>query len=332
MSLSSHKTAFFKKRIHSLMGLWLVLFLCEHLFVNSQAGLLMGDKAQGFVHAVNQIHNLPFLPFIEVFLLGVPLLFHAFFGIKYALSSKINTPSFKDQGDKPVISSWQNWGYTLQRISSWILLIGILFHVAEMRFIDYPHKVEQETSSSLFLVKLEMDRGLYALSSKLDYTLYNQEKIEVMQKSIQERENEQEFSSIAKELPKSEPYKEENALLYKTSLEYQDALLLSSALTQFMPLSNKEVVACSSSFGTASLLQVREAFKSIPVCLFYSLFVLAAIFHAGNGFWTFLCTWGVVISFIAQKRARFISLLLIAILLFFAMSSIWGSYWMYKMQ
>ncbi len=44
---------FIGRRVHSLMGLWLVVFLTEHLIVNSQAALWIGDDGHGFVLLVN---------------------------------------------------------------------------------------------------------------------------------------------------------------------------------------------------------------------------------------------------------------------------------------
>src|ERR1700719_477349 len=78
--------AFIWRRAHSLTGLWLVLFLIEHLIVNSQAALFVGDNGNGFVNAVNSIKDLPYLPVIEIFLLGVPFLIHGLWGIKYLLT------------------------------------------------------------------------------------------------------------------------------------------------------------------------------------------------------------------------------------------------------
>jgi hypothetical protein len=66
--------AFVWRRVHSLMGLWLALFLTEHLLTNSQAALLLGDNGGGFVRTVNWIHDLPYLQVIEVFLIGTPIL------------------------------------------------------------------------------------------------------------------------------------------------------------------------------------------------------------------------------------------------------------------
>ena len=58
--------AFLWRRLHSIAGLWLVIFIISHLFTNSQAALLIGDDGQGFINAVNAIHNLPYLPLIEI--------------------------------------------------------------------------------------------------------------------------------------------------------------------------------------------------------------------------------------------------------------------------
>src|SRR4026207_984938 len=117
MSIDSNKklpSAFIWRRLHSLMGLWLVLFLMEHLFVNSQAALLLGENGKGFVRAVNAIHNLPYLQAIEVTLLGVPILIHLIWGIKYLLTSKSN--SGKTDGSSPSLSKYaRNHAYTWQR-------------------------------------------------------------------------------------------------------------------------------------------------------------------------------------------------------------------------
>src|SRR5476649_2758897 len=99
MSASSVPSAFIWRRLHSLMGLWLVLFLFEHLLTNSQAALLLGDNAKGFVELVNALHNLPYLQAIEIFLLGVPIAIHAVLGIKYLFTSKMN--AHKTDGSKP---------------------------------------------------------------------------------------------------------------------------------------------------------------------------------------------------------------------------------------
>src|ERR1700722_9315638 len=91
--------AFIWRRLHSLMGLWLVLFLIEHLLVNSQAALLLGNSGRGFVDMVNSIHNFPYLPVIDFTLLGLPIANHKIWGVKYLFSSKFN--AHKTDGSTP---------------------------------------------------------------------------------------------------------------------------------------------------------------------------------------------------------------------------------------
>jgi succinate dehydrogenase / fumarate reductase cytochrome b subunit len=47
------------------MGVWLVIFLFEHMIVNSQAALWIGDDGIGFVRLVNILEAIPFLPIVE---------------------------------------------------------------------------------------------------------------------------------------------------------------------------------------------------------------------------------------------------------------------------
>ena len=70
-----------------------------------------------------------------------------------------------------------------------------------------------------------------------------------------------------------------------------------------------QVVAVSSKAGTAMLLNIRDTFKNPFVATLYTIFVLAAAFHASNGFWTFLITWGWIISARSQRAMIPLSLL-----------------------
>lgn len=89
--------SFIWRRLHSLMGLWLVLFLLEHLLTNSQAALWVGEDGRGFVKMVNSLHNLPYLQAIELGLLAVPFAIHMFWGVRYLMTSKANSYSTKEQ-------------------------------------------------------------------------------------------------------------------------------------------------------------------------------------------------------------------------------------------
>lgn len=253
--------AFIWRRLHSLMGLWLVVFLCEHLLTNSQAALWVGESGRGFVNLVNLLHNLPYLQVIEIGLLGVPFLIHMVWGVKYLLTSKSNSRYKNDA--TPYIPSGRNRAYTWQRITSWILLVCIIGHVAKFRFIDYPDQISSGIET-VYTIKVTEDPGLNSVAERLGVTL--------------------------------------------------------------QPLSNNEVLATSKDFGSASLLAVRNTFKSPIYIGLYTIFVLAAVFHAANGFWTFLITWGWVLKMAAQRAWVMVSFVLMGTLLFLGLAAIWGTY------
>lgn len=167
-------SAFIWRRIHSFMGLWLVIFLIEHLLTNSQAALFFGDDGNGFVRAVNALHNLPYLPVIEITLLGVPFLVHMVWGIQYLLTSKQN--AYGNDGKSPSLGEYpRNHAYTWQRITSWILLIGIIAHVIDMRILDYPETVQRDNKTH-YRVEVDLEPGIYSLSQRLGFTLEEAEK------------------------------------------------------------------------------------------------------------------------------------------------------------
>ncbi len=167
--------AFIWKRLHSLTGIWLTAFLTLHLFTNSQAALLIGDEHSGFVRSVNEIHNLPYLPAIELFLLGIPFLVHIVWGICYLRTGQFN--SFRTDGSTPALTEYgRNQGYTWQRITAWILLFLIAGHVIQMRFLEAPIPVH-EGNSIQYLLQIPEDARLPALAEKLNVALYSPEAI-----------------------------------------------------------------------------------------------------------------------------------------------------------
>ena len=75
------------------------------------------------------------------------------------------------------------------------------------------------------------------------------------------------------------------------------------------------------------LFMVRETFKSLLMCILFTIFVLAAAFHAFNGVWTALITWGAILSYRSQLALRPIVWIGSALLIFFGLAAIWGSFW-----
>ncbi len=312
--------AYIWRRVHSLFGLWLAIFLLEHLLTNSQAALFFGDNGHGFIYFVNILKNLPYLPVIEATLLGVPILMHGVWGIKYILQGKAN--SHKSDGAKPSLGKYgRNQAYTWQRYTAWILLVGIIAHVGFMRFYLYPITLNQGAESSYF-VRLNMDPGLYTVASRLDVQLYDQEKVDAEVKrmgQIATRPNDVKPDD-------SDVYSqsEDEMLTRAQNFEFQKEFV--EDLTK-RNISKTQVIAVANNFGTATLLTVRDSFRQPITCVLYTIFVLAAVFHAYNGLWTFMITWGIVMRMRSQKRAVNVCLGIMMVMLFLGLAAIWGTYY-----
>jgi succinate dehydrogenase / fumarate reductase cytochrome b subunit len=315
------------------MGLWLVLFLMEHLLVNSQAALWLGDNGKGFVDLVNGIHNLPYLQVIEIALLGIPIAIHMVWGVKYLLTGKFNAQ--KSDGTTPSIALPRNRAYSWQRITSWILLFGIIAHVVNFRFLQYPDSVRMG-SETLYLTTLGVDDGLYTLADRLNVNLYSQEEIAQQKADLGARKGEQTLVEAARNArteqidpvfgPVAEEYSCQKALIFNAAQKYEDQLAWVNALGD-QPVTKVEVAAVSKDFGTAMLLKVRDEFKHPWIAALYTIFVAAACFHAFNGFWTFLLTWGLILKMSAQRAWTTVALALMLIIGFLGMAAIWGTYW-----
>ena len=113
---------FLLRRLHSLSGIVPVgAFLINHLLANSTAFL----GAKEFDHHIGLIHSLPWLLGIEVTFIFIPLAFHAIYGLAIAWEGKLNAQQY------PYMD---NWRYTLQRITAYIVFVFIIFHLLHFRF------------------------------------------------------------------------------------------------------------------------------------------------------------------------------------------------------
>ncbi len=259
--IAAISSPFIWRRVHSLMGLWLVLYLIEHLIVNSQATLWIGDDGSGFIKLVNGLEGLPYLQVIETVFIGVPLVLHGYWGVKRALTAKTNAG--KSDGSAPSLGYTRNRAFTWQRLTSWILLVGIIAHVIQMRFVEMPKKI-RVNNEERFVVRLTRDEGLASLADRIHVQLEDK---------------------------------------------------------------GSHVIATAKTPGKAMLLVVRETFKSPLMAVLYTVFVLAAAFHAFNGFWTSLITWGALLSYRSQKAVLPLCWMGVGLLSFLGLAAIWGSYW-----
>ncbi|MCH9617684.1 MAG: hypothetical protein SP4CHLAM5_11310 [Chlamydiia bacterium] len=320
--------AFVWRRLHSLTGLWFLIFLMEHLFTNSQAAIFFGNSAPWFVNSVGFLHNIPYLPAVELILLGVPIGLHIIWGIWYMLTAKSNV---RGRGGKsPALKQGRNKAYSMQRITAWIILLGIIFHVAQMRFIMYPYKVHMTTHTESF-GRYTVDSGLYKVAGQLNVPIYDAKAIAReknilagMKKKItmvDQRLGEMEKSGSAL----STRYNPEMKEVYRNISAYNDQVEFVKGLTYFN-IGENEVVVASKKSASLILLNVRQAFQSVWMCAIYTLFVFASVIHGCNGFWTFCITWGLLLSKKAQSSWVNFAYGLAFVLTALGMLSIWGSY------
>lgn len=315
---------FIVRRLHSFLGVWLVIYLFEHLLINSQAALFFFNEGTGFVRMVNKIHNLPYLPAIEILFLGLPFLIHGIWGVAYALTGKFN--SFKTSGKTPSLPQYRrNKAYTWQRITSWILLVGILAHVIHMRFAQAPIHVRYG-ENEYYLTKVGLDRGMPLIAEKLGVDLYNEQLLEESEKRLEIEQ--QQLASIKREGEWMELAFDEEVIRLESRIGEKERILeeVKHLLDSRGGLKEGSVLAISPSAGSAFLLVVREAFKNPFLVILYSFLVIAACFHGFNGLWTFMITWGATLTRRSQKRMRTLATLLMGVVTFFGLFSAWGTY------
>lgn len=112
---------FLLRRLHSLLGVIPVgLFLVQHLVINYFA--TRGPEA--FNNAAHFMENLPFRYVLEIFVIALPILFHAIYGLYIAFTAKNNVSKY---------TFVRNWMFALQRITGVITLIFVVWHVWETR-------------------------------------------------------------------------------------------------------------------------------------------------------------------------------------------------------
>lgn len=299
--------AFIWRRLHSLLGLWLVIFLTQHLFVNSQAALFIGDDGKGFIQSANFLESLPYLPILEFLILGLPLLIHTVWGILYLFTAKYN--SYGNNGKTSYLPYSRNKAYTWQRITAWLLVIGIGAHVVHMRFVERPVMVQQG-ADKYYLVKVDADPGIHSLAERLNVELFDQYLIRESSKSVQP-------PPLAQANEKFAEKKAQKEFVKKTENV--------EALTQ--TLQDHEVVAVANNFGTAELLMLRETFKMPIMLVLYTLLVLTAVYHAFNGLWTFCISWGMTLNQRSQKWMLNVSIGLMVLVGILGLSAVWLTYW-----
>jgi succinate dehydrogenase / fumarate reductase cytochrome b subunit len=118
MSASIDNLHFVLRRLHSLTGLVPVgAFLLFHLWENSQSRFGMEHYNREVVGALQAMN---YLPLLELFAIGLPILFHAGYGLLILGTGR----------SEPRRYPWlHNRGYWLQRVSGVGILLFLLLHL-----------------------------------------------------------------------------------------------------------------------------------------------------------------------------------------------------------
>ena len=125
MAIRLSKT-FVLRKLHQLSGIFpLGIFLLEHFYTNSKA--LTG--AQDFNNAVRDLQSIPYILFVEIGGIFIPLLYHAIYGLVITMEARPNNLAYPYA---------RNWFYLIQRITGVILFFFITFHVLNFRFGRIP--------------------------------------------------------------------------------------------------------------------------------------------------------------------------------------------------
>ena len=123
------------RRLHSLTGIVPIgVFLIFHLTTNASvvwgaangraAGAGLERGIETFQHEVSWINNMPGLLLIEI-TLWLSIGFHSILGVVYALGGKPNVAAYTYK---------DNWRYTLQRLTGYVGIFFIFYHVATLRW------------------------------------------------------------------------------------------------------------------------------------------------------------------------------------------------------
>lgn len=169
--------SFFWRRLHSLSGIVPVgAFLVEHFISNSFAT----NGPWAYADQVKFLSGLPFVTFLEVFGIYIPLLYHALYGFYIWFRGGSNVSEYPWAG---------NFMYAAQRWTGGITFVFIVWHTYTMRFSGVHlltnnqaafHKVQMELQSpwagafytiGIIAASWHFTYGLYLFAAKWGITV-----------------------------------------------------------------------------------------------------------------------------------------------------------------
>jgi succinate dehydrogenase / fumarate reductase cytochrome b subunit len=123
-SASVENPHFLLRRIHSVVGLVPVgAFLLFHLWENSQSRF--GQEHYN-TYVVEKIQNTNYIFLLEIFVIALPILFHAIYGLVVFWMGRSNVTHY---------GYFRNWMWWLQRWSGVGILLFLLMHVIGTRIV-----------------------------------------------------------------------------------------------------------------------------------------------------------------------------------------------------
>lgn len=113
---------FLMRKLHQITGIVpLGIYFLVHMYTNST--VMSGEKV--FEEHVTGIHHLPYLLFVEIFGIFLPLIFHSVYGIFITAEARNNVVNY---------GYGRNWFYVFQRVTGIFLFLFLTFHILNLRF------------------------------------------------------------------------------------------------------------------------------------------------------------------------------------------------------
>ena len=121
MAIKISKT-FLLRKLHQLTGIVpLGAFFFVHMYANSAAM----NGAAAYNEHVKGIHDIPYLLFLEIFGIFLPLAFHSVYGMFITAEARNNVFAY---------NYGRNWFYFIQRATGVFLFFFLIFHILNLRF------------------------------------------------------------------------------------------------------------------------------------------------------------------------------------------------------
>ncbi|AQR77785.1 succinate dehydrogenase cytochrome b558 subunit [Paenibacillus larvae] len=113
--------SYYSRKLHSLLGVIPVgFFLVEHLLTNYSATKGHSD----FVDSVLWLNNMPLIFFLELFLVWLPLAYHAIYGLYVAFTARNNVTNYV---------YFRNTMFLLQRVTGIFTFVFVIWHLYSTR-------------------------------------------------------------------------------------------------------------------------------------------------------------------------------------------------------